>query len=144
MLSLSRKPLKTCIASAKYTFSYFNSKLAHSVKEIKITRKITADDVKHFSDLTGDSNPVHSKIVHGALLNGIVSGVIGTKLPGPGTIVLSQDLHFPNPCYVGSTVQISVILTEIRKIIKCKYTCINEEDKIVLHGEARLMIMKSD
>nr|XP_024216962.1 uncharacterized protein LOC106681680 [Halyomorpha halys] len=78
-------------------------------KEV-IEREITEEDVTLFSKVTGDFNVIHSNnnekpgIVHGALLNGIVSGVIGTKLPGNGTVVLSQTLNFPNPCFVGDTV----------------------------------------
>ncbi|KMQ93633.1 armadillo repeat-containing protein 7 [Lasius niger] len=57
----------------------------------------------------GDYNPIHTEsarnIAHGALLNGLVSGLIGTKLPGAGTIVIKQNLTFPNPCYAGDSVE---------------------------------------
>lgn len=73
-----------------------------------VKKKITFEDVKNFAVLTGDHNTIHVKsempIVHGAFLNGLVSGVIGTKLPGFGTLVCKQQIIFPEPCYVGEEV----------------------------------------
>jgi acyl dehydratase len=117
-------------------------------------RYITQEDVDAFAELTGDHNPVHKVgsrtsdhpvIVHGALLNGLISGVIGTKLPGPGTVVVSQTLHFPNPCYSGEHVTVTVEITAVRKLIVCKFNCtVNRESRItVLHGEAKLILLKN-
>ncbi|XP_015185037.1 PREDICTED: uncharacterized protein LOC107070967 [Polistes dominula] len=79
---------------------------------VSISKTITNNDVLSFAQLTNDYNPIHitsdKNIVHGALLNGLVSGVLGTKLPGPGTIVTEQTLKYPNSCYVGDTVEIIV------------------------------------
>ena len=121
------------------------------VSEIKC---VTQEDVNIFSRLTGDHNPIHKTpdrasdcpaIVHGALLNGLISGVIGTKLPGPGTMVVSQILHFPNPCYAGEQVVVTVEITSVRKLIACKFSCtVNRKNKVtVLHGEAKLIPIKS-
>lgn len=86
----------------------------HDVKvgdNVLVKRKITPEDVKNFADLTGDHNSVHTRcekpIVHGAFLNGLVSGVIGTRLPGCGTLVCNQDLKFPEPCHVGEEVNMN-------------------------------------
>ena len=121
------------------------------VSEIKC---VTQEDVNIFSRLTGDYNPIHktptgasdgAAIVHGALLNGFISGVIGTKLPGPGTMVVSQILHFPNPCYAGEQVVVTVEITSVRKLIACKFSCtVDRENKVtVLHGEAKLIPIKN-
>jgi len=121
------------------------------VSEIKC---VTQEDVNIFSRLTGDYNPIHKTparvsdgpaIVHGALLNGLISGVIGTKLPGPGTMVVSQILHFPNPCYAGEQVVVTVEITSVRKLIACKFNCtVDRKDKVtVLHGEAKLIPIKN-
>lgn len=117
--------------------------------KVAVQRKITSEDVEAFARLTGDTNHIHFKndhkraIVHGALLNGIVSAVIGTKLPGSGTLVVSQNLNFPNKCYVDDEVSVTVELVEIRKIIKVKFVCETVSDKkIVLHGDAKLLIDK--
>lgn len=84
------------------------SQIIHVGDQITVKRKITVNDVKSFTELTNDTNPIHQDpvngIVHGAFLNGLVSGVIGTKLPGSGTIVVEQHLKFPKPCYVNNEV----------------------------------------
>ncbi|XP_008547358.1 uncharacterized protein LOC103571118 [Microplitis demolitor] len=90
--------------------------------KVLVVRKVTEDDVMNFAKLTDDYNPIHvsaeRKVVHGALLNGFLSGVLGTKLPGPGTIVVHQSLHYPKPCYAGDTIEITVTVLSARKIIK--------------------------
>ncbi|KOX77011.1 Armadillo repeat-containing protein 7 [Melipona quadrifasciata] len=108
--------------------------------EISVFKKITKDDILNFAKLTGDYNPIHfgtsNNLVHGALLNGLVSGVIGTKMPGPGTVVIGQNFTFPAPCYAGDTIEIKVQIVSARKIMKCEYVCIANEKKIVLKGNA--------
>ncbi|KAF5302709.1 hypothetical protein FQR65_LT08451 [Abscondita terminalis] len=116
---------------------------------VVVRKKITEEDVNNFSKLSGDNNPIHFKskeeygVVHGALLNGLVSGVIGTKLPGPGTLVLSQTLHFPNKCFCNENIAITVKLIEFRKIIKVEFECKNEDtNKVVLYGDAKLKLSR--
>ncbi|KAF5273463.1 hypothetical protein FQA39_LY07480 [Lamprigera yunnana] len=124
-------------------FNYKQLKLGDLVV---VSKKISESDVINFSKISGDTNPIHSSlqgaaIVHGAYLNGLVSGIIGTQLPGPGTIVVSQNLNFPNKCFVNETVSITVTITELRKIIKVKFECKTEDNnKMVLFGDARLML----
>ncbi|EEB10880.1 conserved hypothetical protein [Pediculus humanus corporis] len=115
--------------------------------KVSVRRKITSDDVKLYADLTKDHNPIHldpeQGIVHGAFLNGLVSGIIGTILPGNGTVVVQQNLRFPKPCYVGDEVIISVIVKSIRKIIEVEFFVINGQKKneqVVLEGSAKLLI----
>lgn len=109
-----------------------------------ITKKITLDDVNNFMEISGDNNPIHvgkRAVVHGALLNSILSSVIGTKLPGHGTLVLSQNLNFPNKCYADDVVTFKVVLAENRKVMKVNFTCkVESENKIVLYGDAKLMV----
>lgn len=116
---------------------------------VTIVKHITRSDIEKFMDVSGDTNPIHVQnenekgIVHGAFLNGLVSGVIGTMLPGPGTLVVSQTLNFPNKCFEGELVKITVTLIENRKIMKVKYECVVEEaNKTVLFGDARLVVNK--
>lgn len=113
---------------------------------ITIVRCITKADIQKFIDISGDANPIHFQsgdkkaIVHGAFLNALVSGVIGTKFPGPGTLVVSQTLNFPNNCFEGELVKVTVTLIENRKIMKVKYECVVEEcNKTVLFGDAKLI-----
>lgn len=111
--------------------------------QVSVYRKITNDDILRFAEVTGDYNPIHTEsaknIVHGAFLNGLVSGLIGTKLPGAGTVVIEQHLTFPKPCYAGDTVEVTVKVLSVRKIIKCEYTCIANGENIVLEGVAKVM-----
>lgn len=111
--------------------------------QISVYRKITNNDILKFAELTGDFNPIHTEsarnIVHGAFLNGLVSGLIGTKLPGAGTVVIEQHLTFPKPCYAGDIVEITVKVVSVRKIIKCEYTCIANGENVVLEGIAKVM-----
>lgn len=101
-----------------------------------------------FSELTGDHNPIHKTthnpeaIVHGAYLNGIVAGIIGTKFPGPGTIVVEQNFSFPNKCICEKPIDFHIQLTEARKILKVSYEC-SQNDKIVFRGNAKLIIEKT-
>ncbi|XP_054267101.1 hydroxyacyl-thioester dehydratase type 2, mitochondrial [Macrosteles quadrilineatus] len=110
-----------------------------------VEKTISQKDVTLFSELSGDWNPVHHRkdnpVVHGALLNGFVSGVIGSKLPGPGTLLVTETLRFPNPCYIGDTVIVSVELTEIRRLISCKFNVTSKKyNNVVMEGEAKLLV----
>lgn len=110
------------------------------------TRIVTQQELDSFSQLTGDFNPIHQQqsqksFVHGAFLNGIVAGLIGSKMPGPGTIVLSQDLKFPSKCYTDTPISIKIEVLDVRKIIKVRYEC-QQGENIVFEGEARLMVNK--
>ncbi|XP_006616544.1 uncharacterized protein LOC102672619 [Apis dorsata] len=126
-----------------------NCKNKHILKTLKAGNKIsviktvTKDDILNFAKLTGDYNPIHFEVsnhlVHGALLNGLVSGILGTKIPGPGTIVVEQNFKFPAPCYAGDIIEIKVQIVSIRKIMKCEYICIANGEKIVLKGNAKLI-----
>lgn len=141
--------LRTILATAKRYCTKVPSNSCHTIANLKIgnrvsiQRTITEEDVLGFAKLTNDYNPIHisssKNIVHGAFLNGLLSGILGTKLPGPGTIVVEQIIRYPKPCYVGDTVEISVEITAVRKIIKCKYTCIANAERVVMEGEAKLV-----
>ena len=114
---------------------------------VKVVRTVTQKELDLFSSLSGDHNPIHKQdqqnkpLVHGAFLNSIVAGVIGTKLPGPGTIVISQNFSFPSKCFADEPIDVTVELVDVRKIIKVKYKC-SQNGNEVMEGEARLMLSK--
>jgi len=97
------------------TKGYFFEDLAVGM-EASYAKKITNDDVLAFADLSGDTNPVHlddayaagtmfkQRIAHGFLTASLFSTVLGTKLPGPGCIYLSQNLKFRAPVHIGDEV----------------------------------------
>lgn len=106
-----------------------------------VTRKITEKDVDEFSRISGDTNPIHAGangIVHGAFLNALVSAVIGTRLPGPGTVVVSQSLRFPSECRVNDVITITVELASARKLFLVRFKCMTR-DLVVLEGDAKLL-----
>ena len=91
----------------------------------EIEKKITDKDIDDFAKLTGDNNPVHTnsdfakktifkqKVAHGFLSASFISTLIATKLPGPGSIYLSQNLKFLAPVFVDDLVKIKVTDQEI-------------------------------
>ena len=91
----------------------------------EFTKTISESDVYLYAGITGDLNPAHinepyaantffkTRIVHGMLPAGFISAVIGTQLPGPGTIYVSQTIHFKAPVSFGDTITASVEVIEI-------------------------------
>lgn len=121
----------------------YSNKIVNVGEKVTIEKVITEKDLQLFKEITNDWNPLHFQkdkpaIVHGALLNGLVSAALGTKLPGPGTVLVAETLKFPNPCYVGEKVKVTVEITSVRKIMECSFTC-SVEEKIVLLGNAKVV-----
>jgi 3-hydroxybutyryl-CoA dehydratase len=114
-------------------------------------KTITDADILLFSAISGDLNPIHiddvfsittkfrRRIVHGMLTASLLSAVMGTKLPGPGAIYLSQTLKFLKPVYVNETISAEVEIIEITEKpprIRLITRCINQDNECVLEGEA--------
>ncbi|MBN1579689.1 MAG: MaoC family dehydratase [Anaerolineae bacterium] len=121
------------------------------------TKTISETDVATFAEVTGDSNPLHMdddyarrtrfgrRIAHGMLTAGLISTVLGTKLPGPGAIYLEQTLKFLAPVYLGDTIaaEVEVIAWRADKgIITLRTTCRNQDGQEVLAGQAVLMVSR--
>lgn len=115
------------------------------------SRDVSARDIARFIDLVGDHNPVHSDpafmgetrfqepIVPGMWTAALISAVIGTRLPGSGSIYASQDLQFLRPVKVGDRITARVEVAELRydrNRVRLKTTCINQRGEVVLTGEA--------
>lgn len=118
-----------------------------------LTITITDQMVRQFAALSGDHNPIHlddafaaktrfgKRIAHGVLVSSILSRLAGTKLPGPGTIVISQDNRYKAPCYIGDTVTAEIRIVSVRKdkpIIKVEATVKNQDDVVLIEGDAIL------
>jgi len=118
-------------------------------------RTVTYADIALFAAATGDTNPFHfdeeyakksrfgQRIAHGMLVTGYISTVLGTILPGPGTIYLSQSLKFRNPVYVGDTITAVARVTKIREdkpLVTLQTDCINQKGEAVVEGEAVVMV----
>ena len=131
--------------------------IGKTLQELKIgdraefTKTISESDVYLYAGVTGDLNPAHineeyakktffkTRIAHGMLLGGLISAVLGSKLPGPGTIYVSQHLDFLAPVRIGDTITASIEVSEImeaEKRARLKTTCVNQDGVKVLDGEA--------
>jgi len=120
----------------------------------EIEKKITEKDINEFAKLSGDDNPVHTnsdfakktifkqKVAHGFLSASLISTLIATKLPGPGSIYLSQNLKFLAPVFIDDLVRVKVTVEEIdqeKKKVKLQKRCFKNEKKII-SGEAVVLV----
>ncbi|TWI49873.1 3-hydroxybutyryl-CoA dehydratase [Pseudoduganella flava] len=120
------------------------------------SRTITDTDLRNFSGVSGDTNPMHLNeeyarttvfggcIVHGMLTASLLSTVIGTKLPGPGCLYVSQTLSFKAPVHVGETVYAKATVVELipeKRRARLHTQCI-VHDAVVLDGEAVVQLPK--
>jgi len=124
-------------------------------EEATLTRIISDDDIRAFARISGDDNPVHvndeyargtmfkGRIVHGMLVAGLISAVLGTKLPGPGAIYMSQQLRFLAPVKPGEEVTAHAKVTEWnaeKGRITLSTDVTNQKGIVVVSGEARLVM----
>ena len=121
----------------------------------EITRVVTDEAVHAFAASTGDTNPIHlddayaagtrfgRRIAHGILVSGVISAVLGTRLPGPGAVYLSQSLQFRAPVFVGDTVTARVEVVAVRTdkpVITLRTTCTRLDGVVAVEGEAVLLV----
>lgn len=133
------------------SFSSTAQNLLKTGDTASLVRKITSKDLRQFGDLVGDHNPVHFKdvddvegaVVHGTLLLGLVSGLMATTLPGPGTVLTSLSSKFIKPCPCPTTVEVKVVLGRVRKITKASFTIENKDKgEVVVEGEVSCFLTK--
>lgn len=114
-------------------------------------KTISEADVYLYAGITGDFNPAHidevyasqtffkTRIAHGMLTAGLISAILGTRFPGPGTIYLRQELSFLAPVRIGDTITASVEVIEImtgKNRIRLRTLCKSQDGVMVLDGEA--------
>ena len=124
----------------------------------KVVRRVDDGDIASFVDAVGDYNPVHSDreyaattlfkepIAPGIWTAGLISAVIGTRMPGPGAIYLSQELKFLKPVLFDDVITARVEVVEVlseRNRIRLKTVCSNQRGEDVLTGEALVMPSKT-
>ena len=118
-----------------------------------ISRTLTTEDIQLFALVSGDVNPAHLDadyaatdmfrrvIAHGMWGGGLISAVLGTELPGPGAIYLSQSLRFTRPVGVGDTITTTVTVLEKRpehQVVLLQCQCINQDGMDVITGQAEV------
>lgn len=131
-----------------------------TISEMKVgdsasfTKTVSEHDVYTYAGVSGDFNPAHvneveaqkgmfgKRIAHGMLSAGFISTVLGTQLPGPGTIYMGQELHFTKPVFFGDTITATVTVAELipeknRAILDT--VCTNQNGDVVIKGKATVM-----
>jgi 3-hydroxybutyryl-CoA dehydratase len=123
-------------------------------QEASLSNAVSEADIVAFANVSGDRNPVHldaayaattmfkERIAHGMLSAAYISAVFGMKLPGPGSIYISQTLAFKGPVKIGDTVVTTVRIVELlpeKKRARFETVC-TVAGKPVLSGEAVLMV----
>lgn len=119
-------------------------------------KQVDASDVVGFAEVSGDRNPIHlsehfaaktpfgGRIAHGLYTASLISAVLGTRLPGPGAVYLSQTLNFHAPVRIGDTVEVVVEVIElIDKGRRARLHCeCSVDGTVVLDGEATVKVPK--
>jgi 3-hydroxybutyryl-CoA dehydratase len=124
-------------------------------EEATFTKIISDEDIAMFAKISGDENPVHvndayakgtmfgGRIAHGILVTGLISAVLGTVLPGPGAIYMSQQLRFLAPVRPGDEATARAKVTEWdseKGRITLLTEVTNQDGVTVITGEARLVM----
>jgi 3-hydroxybutyryl-CoA dehydratase len=118
------------------------------------SKVVSSSDVVGFAELTGDRNPIHlaqhfaartpfkTRIAHGLYTASLISAVLGTRLPGPGAVYISQTLNFRAPVRIGDTVHVRVEVIELipeRHRARLACTC-SVDGEVALDGEALIKV----
>ncbi|WP_207482105.1 MaoC family dehydratase [Arenibaculum pallidiluteum] len=132
----------------------------HFIEDISVgmtaafAKTVTEADILMYAGVSGDTNPVHlneeyargtmfkGRIAHGMLSAGLISAVLGTRLPGPGAIYMTQNLRFKAPVRIGDTVTARVTVTEVfpeKRRVAMRTEC-TVGDTVVIDGDALLMV----
>lgn len=121
------------------------------------SRLIIQEDVTKFCELSGDYNPIHTDenyaketlfgrvIAHGPFVLTLITTVFATKLPGPGSIYLYQDLRFVQPVYIGDFITARVEILDLnsdKKTVLLNTSCKNQNEKLVIIGTAKLKLLQ--
>ena len=126
-------------------------------KEGRFSKTITEADVVGFAGITGDFNPVHinrieaeksifrERVAHGMLTASFLSTVIGTIMPGPGTVYLKQNSVFVKPAYLNDTITAIISIQNINDNNKAqlKTTVINQDGQVLVSGNANVILPSS-
>src|ERR1044072_1921328 len=125
----------------------------------EVSKTITDEDVRWFAELTGDRNPVHldesyakttrfgRRIAHGMLGASLISTVLASELPGPGSVYLNQTLRFNAPVYLGETITARDIEKHVREdkpVVTLETVCTNQRGERVVEGEAVVLVPKAE
>lgn len=118
-------------------------------------KTITETDVVMYAGLSGDFNPIHvdqesaktsrfgQRIAHGLLTTSLLSGVLGMKLPGHGSVYMGQTLKFVKPVFINDTITATaevIAYDPEKRVIRLRTQCHNQDGVLVLEGEATMLV----
>jgi len=118
---------------------------------------VRAEHVARFVELTGDDNPIHiddsfaarmgvgGRVVHGMLTASFVSTIVGTVLPGPGALLLAQQVRFRSPVRIDDRIQVEVEVRQISpstRVLVLGVTIRNQRDSVVADGEVQVLVLE--
>ena len=119
-----------------------------------LERSVTKQDIELYATVSGDANPTHldetfakqakfkGTVAHSMFSAGLISSVLGNRLPGAGTVYLAQELRFAAPVYADDTITVTVTASEKRsaeRIVRFDCTCVNQDGQTVLDGVATVI-----
>ena len=118
----------------------------------EVVKCITEEEINECAKHTGDYNPIHineeaakrsifgKRVAHGVLAIGLISAILGTKMPGDGTILLAQNVKYTLPIFIGDTIravcEVIELINEEKGIYRVSTRCYNQNGDIVLDGDA--------
>ena len=135
-------------------------RLGKCVDEVQVgdsasfTKTIREEDVLQFAAITEDHNPIHTdeayaartrfgrRLAHGPLVAGLVAPVLGMKLPGMGTLAVSQTLRYLAPVYIDDTITVTVVAREVvpdKNVVDFDCAWVNQEGVTVIEGTFTVM-----
>lgn len=121
------------------------------------TKTIEDSDITGFAQISGDFNPLHfddeyasdmgfeKRIAHGMISSSLFSGLFGTKLPGRGSLFISQSFKYKKPVYVGDKITAEILVESVnlnRRVVGFVTTC-KRNDTVVVSGDAKIFVPKS-
>ena len=125
-------------------------------QKVSIEKIFNEEEVLNFSKMSMDDNPIHfdkdyaqnsrfkQRIVQGPFVTSLIGGLLGSKLPGPGTIYINQNTKFLKPVFIGDKVTASIEIREIREdkpVIKLRTWVEKESGELVIDGEAVVLFI---
>jgi acyl dehydratase len=134
-------------------------RILHLQDSAEITKKFSEEDIDAFASLTLDDNGMHTSaelsrrglfrrpVVHGVFVGSLISSVMGTKLPGHGTVLQEMDCRYTNPVYPGDEVTAKVVLESVEEkekyyIASLQGVCSNQDGITVAEAKCKQLLLK--